>query len=112
MGFFTAPTKDEVAKGLAPFLDGDQVVHAYVIGQAMGGRMAVVATENAVHVVTVKLTKLKGTLRVAKHALGDVGVKRSGLRLSVGKDSVKLGMADKARAAELEAFVNGRLTAS
>lgn len=105
MGFFTAPTKQEVAEALAPFLDGDRNVHAYVIGQAMGGRVGIVATESAVYVIKIALFKLKGQGQVARFPLGMVGVSRGGLTLSVDRFSVKLGLADSSRAAELQSYV-------
>jgi hypothetical protein len=109
MGMLSAPTKDEISAGLADFLDGDTTVQAYVIGQRGLGRVAIVATDNAVYVVVIGSMKVKGKRQVARIPLGDAEIK-PGLRyVSVGKETLKVGLADKNRVAELADYVNSRL---
>lgn len=105
MGFFTSPTTDELTHAFDSSLDGERV-ESFVIGQRQGGRAAVVATPTRVLVLTVSMFKLKATGVVDAVPLAEAEVKRSGLKLSVGKHSVKLGLADNGRAAALADFVN------
>ena len=109
MGILSAPTKEQIAAELADHLDGDSTVRAYVIGQRMGGRAAVVATDNAVYVVEIGLMRLTGKRQVVRIPLGEAQVQRGMRNVSVGKESVKLGLADKARAVELADYVNSHL---
>ena len=110
MGMFTAPTNDEVGAALADAI-GNRPVQACVIGQSgSGGRVAIVATDVAVHVVRIGMFKLKPTQVVADHPLGTATASRSGLKFKVAKNSVKLGLADNARAAALETYINSRVS--
>lgn len=100
MGLMTAPTTTEIEQAFADELGGETVA-AYVIGQGYGGRAAVVATPTRVVVLKVAMFKLKARGVVDSIPLAEAHVKRSGLRFAVGKHSVKLGLADNARAQAL-----------
>ena len=64
---------------------------------------------NAVYVVEIGLMKLTGKRQVARVPLGEAKVQRGMRSVSVGKEKLKLGLADKSRAVELADYVNSRL---
>lgn len=104
MGFASAPSSQEVERAFADVLDGETVA-AYVIGQGYGGRAAIVATPTRVLVLTVGIFKLKANLVMATIPLAEAEIQRRGLKISVGKHKLKLGMADNGRAQALADYV-------
>lgn len=100
MGFFTAPTKEEIQEALGPSLDPTGV-RAYVIGQGFGGRAAAVATHEAVYLITVAMFRLKPGRLIGRYDFAPGLVRRSNLSLTVAEHKLKLGMADAGRADEL-----------